>query len=55
MVISELEYANTLYSLKLFCDNLRINIITKSLQDYGARLRFRLPQTIKYDDGNKLA
>ena len=51
MEIGELEYANTPYSLKLLCDSLRINIIPKALQDYGARLKFHLPQTIKDDDG----
>ena len=55
MEIGELEYANTPYSLKLLCDSLRINIIPKALQDYGARLKFHLPQTIKDDNGNKLA
>jgi len=51
MEIGELEYANTPYSLKLLCDSLRINIIPKALQDYGARLKFHLPQKIKGDDG----
>ena len=55
MEIGELEYANTPYILKLLCDSLRINIIPKTLQDYGARLKFHLPQTIKDDNGNKLA
>ena len=41
MEIGELEYANTPYSLKLLCDSLRINIIPKALQDYGARLKFQ--------------
>ena len=51
MEIGELEYANTPYSLKLLCDSLRINIIPKALQDYGARLKFHQSQKIKDDDG----